>query len=56
MPIPTPTTHRVAAVVLLIGCLVILADGTARSELTQAVSTILNGSASVVTHVAVAAN
>ena len=37
MSIPTPTSHRVAALVLLIGCLVLLADGTARVELAQAV-------------------
>ena len=38
MSIPTPTTHRIAAIVLLIGSLVLLADHTARMELSEAVS------------------
>lgn len=38
MPIPTPTIHRVAALVFLIGSLILLADHTARMELFQAVS------------------
>jgi len=38
MPIPTPTLHRVAALVFLIASLVLLADRTARVELAQAAS------------------
>lgn len=54
MLLPTPTIHRVAALVFLIGSLVLLADGTARFELAQAVNAALNDGAQVLAHVAVA--
>lgn len=56
MPIPILTIHRVAALVFLIASLVLLADQTARVELTQAVGTILNGATGAITHVAGAAD
>lgn len=48
MTIPTPTIHRVAALVLLIGSLVLLADRTARVELAQAVSAYLGDAVHIV--------
>lgn len=50
MPIPTPTTHRIAALVLLIGSLVILADHTARMELAEAVSFSWSGNSHALAH------
>lgn len=50
MSIPTPTTHRIAALVLLIGSLVLLADHTARMELAEAVSLSWPGSSPALAH------
>lgn len=49
MPIPTPTTHLIAALVMLIGSLVLLADRTARMELEQAVGATLASAAHLAT-------
>ena len=53
MSIPTPTTYRVAALVLLVGCLVLLADRTARIELEQAVSASLHKNTALDAHISV---
>ena len=54
MPIPTPTIHRVAALVFLIAGLVLLADGTARIELARAVNASLNDGLRTVAHIVAA--
>jgi hypothetical protein len=54
MPIPLPTSRRIALLGLFLASLVLLADGAARIELACAVNASMDEGARVVAHIAVA--